>query len=480
MPVVAAPRNSSPLMCADTSHNSSNNTSLRNAFLPLHSAHLCRPTACRALRTLALQTYIAQPSAHVQWCSARTLFGSWKSGGKAAAAEEKAATSVDVADAVSASLGSSAINAADTAAAAAAAAAKNEIRQLRQQVVDLKEALEASQETVKQLLVLTSSQKSAASSTSASATPCGPCSEAAKGARGACYVVRTSEELVDALRGRGSEHASRTILLDGKLFLIDLYGKVEVDQARVSIVGNNATVIGHIAVKGRGAVLAASDVFFLCPYDLELRQTHAADAAQQQKSVATVAVSVNATGKKAKENVANLRPVISATAGAGVHLDRCVLSNGRDGVYLGMGSHCTLNQVRIVNCIRGLYEGVGCRTSMIDSCTFQANRYHVVLLGPGGTERAARLFKKVAASASPLTSAHGATFTATFSSEATPADVLAPGVTTSSVIALQQNKADVVLQHNPITDIYEEGMVDGQRVELTGADATAGLSDPLF
>jgi hypothetical protein len=417
----------------------------------------------RLHRTLTLHHDSSARAGAPHWLAARTLYGSWKA--QTVAAEEPQA------------VGTAATPSTTAAQDAVVSAAQDEVRQLRQQVVDLKEALEASQETVKQLLILTSGQtmsSTTAATTSAAAAPSG--GQATKSARGACYVVRTSEELVDALRGRGSEHASRTILLDGSIFLLDLYGKVEVDQARVSIVGNKATVIGHIAVKGRGAVLAASDVFFLCPYDLELRKTPASGAAMSDVAATSVLMSVNATGRKATENAANLKPVISATAGAGVHLNRCVLSNGRDGVYLGMGSHCTLNHVRIVNCIRGLYEGVGCRTSMVDTCTFQSNRYHMVLLGPGGSERATRLFQK----ASPSSHTHGAAFTASFTAAATAGDVLAPGVTTASVIALQQTKAQVVLQHNPITDIYEDGWADGQRVELSGADATAGLSDPLF
>ncbi|KPA77814.1 hypothetical protein ABB37_06632 [Leptomonas pyrrhocoris] len=440
--------------------------------LAVPTAH--RGTAPRWHRTLALHAAKDAHVGRVHCTPRRTLFRGWKA---VDVRTEDAASAADTrTDAVSHAQ-------AGEMRDGAAAATRNEITQLRQQIVDLKEALEASQETVKQLLVLTSAQKAsgdvAAAAASAAAAvpcgtpgrPCGPCgypAEAAKSARGACYVVRTSEELVDALRGRGSEHASRTILLDGKLFLLDMYGKVEVDQARVSVVGNNATVIGHISVRGRGAVLAASDVFFLCPYDIQLRLSGAS-------SGGGTTTTVNATGRKEGENYANLTPVIGATAGAGVHLDRCVLSNGRDGVYLGMGSHCTLKRVRIVNCIRGLYEGVGCRTSMVDACAFQSNRYDMVLLGPGGAERARRLFQKISPS-----NAYGENFTASFSPDAAVADVLAPDVTAASAIALQQNKAQVVLQHNPITDIYEDCWVDGQQVQLSEVDATAGLSDPVF
>lgn len=440
------------------------------------SSAASRSAASRVHRTLSLRHQNVACAAQTHWNCTRALFGGWKAA--------KVTAEDAVPDSVTSPEVSTHVTEAPAANAAATAATTEEVKQLRQQVEDLKEALEASQEAVKQLLMLTSVQKkssAAAIARSIPSQPGGGVAEAAADTHGASYVVRTSEELVDALRGRGSEQASRTIILDGKLFLLDLYGKVEVDQARVSIVGNSATVIGHISVKGRGAVLTASDVFFLCPYDLELRPRDSGSGGDHNGSNETATVttlgqtSVNATGKKPTENAADLTPVISATAGAGLHLDRCVLSNGRDGVYLGMGSHCTLNHVRIVNCIRGLYEGVGCRTSMVDGCTFQANRYHMVLLGPGGAKRASRLFQQLGGS-----TAHATAFTATFSPTATVADVLSPRVTTTSVVAVQQTKAQVVLQHNPITDIYEDCWIDGQPVKLAEADATAGLSDPLF
>lgn len=188
---------------------------------------------------------------------------------------------------------------------------------------------------------------------------------------------------------------------------------------------------------------------------------------------------INPTGRKEKDAAAILMPVVSVTSGAGLHLNRCVLSNGRDGVYLGMGSHCTLNHVRVVNCIRGLYEGVGCQASTVSDCVFQSNRYHMVLLGANNGERAAQLFKS-AANPSTGGAAIAAAYSAEFGRVSSAADVLAPGVTCDSAIALQQPKAQVVLQHNPITDIYEDCWADGAKLELGERDATAGLSDPLF
>ncbi|KPI89313.1 hypothetical protein ABL78_1542 [Leptomonas seymouri] len=423
--------------------------------------------ASRGYRVPALRFENAAGMGLAHWTPARSLFGSWKaekinSEGSASEADADAGAQANV------------------HVEPGTAAAQKEIERLRQQIVDLQEALQASQETVKQLLMLNSAPKAsgpsaagAAARCRSSGSPSGPCGGAAEvtnDSRGASYVVRTSEELIDALRGRGSEHASRTILLDGELFVLDMYAPVEVDQARVSILGNNATVIGPIAVRGRGAVLAISDAFLFCPHGVQLRLTDSSSGT----AVASAKTPARVAGTPLKESMM-LTPVVSATAGAGVHLDRCVLSNGRDGVYLGMGSRCTLNHVRIVNCIRGLYEGVGCRTSMMDACTFQANRYHMVLLGPDKAEWAGRIFQ----SPSPCRE-RGATCSPTFSSNASVEDVLAPGVTATSVVALQQNKAQVVLQHNPITDIYEDCWVDGQRVELSGADATSGLSDPLF
>ncbi|KAK7197683.1 hypothetical protein NESM_000720100 [Novymonas esmeraldas] len=406
---------------------------------------------------------ITQPASHLT--PTRTLFSGWGAS-KAAAAQSPPAHSGGGGD-----------------APVASDASTVELQQLRQQVVDLKEALEASQEAVKQLLLLSAQHRLRGAASTASATPdaataatAPPPAPAApvdccQHGSGACYVVRTSEELVDALRGRGSEHASRTVVLDGRIFLLDTHAPVVVDRARVSIVGNNAVVVGHVAVKGRGALLSASDVFFLAPSDMQLRQAAASGA-----SAATVPLFINPTGRTEKNAAAVLMPVIGATVGASVHLTRCTVSSGRDGVYLGMGSRCTLHHVRVVNCIRGLYEGVGCRASVVAACTFQANRYHMVLLGPNNAQRSAQLFRESAGGADATRSEYSATFT----SSAAVTDVLAPGLSSNSAIAIQQTKAQVVLQHNPIVDIYEDCWTDGAHVRLSERDATSGLSDPLF
>lgn len=427
--------------------------------------------------------------------STRQLFSSWwisKSGptttdgqnSTAAACEDSSATESDT-----------------SLIAVQASALASEVQQLHQQVSDLKEALEDSQEALKQLLILSASQTphpawgtaaaadaSTPAATTASASV--PSLDGCRHRQGACCVVRTSEELMSALRGHGSERASRTVLLDGKLFILDPYAPIVVNRTRVSIVGNNAIIIGRIAVKGCGALLSASDVFFLEPGDMLHRSTtHSGDdeASATAAAEVTAPLWINPTGRKEKGAAEFLMPVISATVGAGVHLNRCTLSSGRDGVYLGTGSYCTLNRVRIVNCIRGLYEGVGCRTSMLSACTFQSNRYHMVLLGPNNAERAARMFRgasgaRTAAVASPsgAADAEGTAYSVVFTSAASAADILALGFTSDGAIATQQTKAQVVLQHCPITDVYSDCWCDGAKVELSAQDATAGLSDPLF
>ncbi|KAG5508911.1 hypothetical protein GH5_06125 [Leishmania sp. Ghana 2012 LV757] len=433
---------------------------------------------------------------------ARKLFGSWGAAtGVESTTDGKGPTRATCKD-------TAALEADASLTTAQVSALRREVQQLRQQVSDLKEALEDSQEAVKQLLIFSASQaQQSACRAAASAQGSSPTTTLASASapslnyrqhlQGACYVVRTSEELTDALRGHGSEHASRTVLLDGKLFVLNPYAPVVVDRARVSILGNNATIIGQIAVKGRGALLSVSDAFLLEPGGMQLRSATrgggdgvlaAAAAAEAAAPLAT-----NPAEGKEKNAAAILMPVVSATVGASLHLNRCTLSSGRDGVYLGMGSHCTLNHVRIVNCIRGLYEGVGCRALILSACTFQSNRYHIVLLGPNKSERAARMFHgasgadtaaaAAAAAASSSSSAIGAVGAASsvaFTSATSVADVLARGITNDGPIAIQQTKAQVVLQHCPITDTYEDCWCDGVRLELSAHDATAGLSDPLF
>ncbi|GET87390.1 hypothetical protein, conserved [Leishmania tarentolae] len=287
---------------------------------------------------------------------------------------------------------------------------------------------------------------------------------------------------MNALHGHGSEASSHTVLLDGRLFVLDPHTPIVVNRRRVSIIGDDAIIIGRIDVKGRGALLSASDVFFLEPGNTQLWRK-AAEGGDRISATAAAQVRepllIPSTGRKEKSATEILMPVISATVGAGVHLNRCTLSSGRDGVYLGMGSHCILNHVRIVNCIRGLYEGVGCRTSMLSACTFQSNRYHMVLLGPNNAERAAQMFGS-ASSAGNETGREETSYSVVFTSAASAADVLPRGFTSDSASVIQQTKAHVVLQHCPITDVYSNCWCDAAKVELSVEDATAGLSDPLF
>ncbi|KAG5482319.1 hypothetical protein LSCM4_05572 [Leishmania orientalis] len=430
---------------------------------------------------------------------ARKLFGSWAAAtGVESTTDGKGPTRATCED-------TAALEADASLTTVQLSALRRELQQLRQQVSDLKEALEDSQEAVKQLLIFSASQaqqsacRAAASAqeSSPTATPAAasaPSLNYRQHLQGACYVVRTSEELTDALRGHGSEHASRTVLLDGKLFVLNPYAPVVVDRARVSILGNNATIIGQIAVKGRGALLSVSDAFLLELGGMQLRSATVGGGDGVLAAEAAAPLATNLTEGKEKNAAAILMPVVSATVGASLHLNRCTLSSGRDGVYLGMGSHCTLNHVRIVNCVRGLYEGVGCRALILSACTFQSNRYHIVLLGPNKSERAARMFHgasgadasaaaAAAAAASSSSSgidAVGAASSVAFTSAASVADVLARGITNDGPIAIQQTKAQVVLQHCPITDTYEDCWCDGVRLELSAQDATAGLSDPLF
>lgn len=447
---------------------------------------------CRLLHPCILSA--SSMSCHLT--STHKLFSTW-------GISESGPVNTDGPNAAAATCEDSSATESDTSSTAAQASAlASEVRQLRQQVSDLKEALEDSQEALKQLLILSASQtlQSAwrAAAAAQASTPAGATASASVSSldgrrhrQGAWFVVRTSEELMSALRGHGSEHASHTVLLDGKLFILDPYAPVVVNQTRVSIVGNNATIIGRIAVKGRGALLSASDVFLLEPGDMHLRcATHGSGdevSATAAAAAATAPLSINPTGRKDKNAAGLLKPVVSATVGAGVHLNRCTLSSGRDGVYLGMGSHCTLNCVRIVNCIRGLYEGVGCRTSMLSACTFQSNRYHMVLLGPSNAERATQMFRRASgaravavASPSAATDTEGTAYSVVFTSSASTTDVLPPGFTSAGAIATRQTKAQVVLQHCPITDVYSDCWCDGVKVELSAQDATAGLSDPLF
>ncbi|KAG5508739.1 hypothetical protein JKF63_05237 [Porcisia hertigi] len=425
---------------------------------------------------------------------ARTLFGSWgrvsKTSATSADSQYSAAAEADALPTVT--------ERDTTPGAPQTSALMNEVQRLRQQVSDLKEALEANREIVKQLWILSAADTqqfpcgAAAAEAQVSARAFTAASVPAKSLdslehrQGACYVVRTSEELTDALCGHGSEHAWRTVVLDGKLFILNPCAPVVVDRARVFMVGNNATIIGQIAVRGRGAVLSASDIFFLHSADMGLRS---AACGGGESSFSTVAppLLISPRGCNDKSVPVALMPVISATVGASVHLSHCTLSSGRDGVYLGMGSRSTLNHVRIVNCIRGLYEGVGCRASMISACVFQSNRYHMVLLGPNNSDRAAQVFHRASsagetAATSPNTekAQMQATYSAVFTTAASAADVLPPGFTSDAAIATRENKAHVVLQHNPITDIYEDCWCAGARVDLFDQDATAGLNDPLF
>lgn len=428
------------------------------------------------------------------WCTTATpqryFFASWQASNTTADVASAATTITSTSTPTPPPSCASQNSNASTSTAGSATA---ELQQLKLQIRDLKEALEDSRRTVQQLLQLKTGRGdirgdlAAGLSDSASASRVASARTETPATRenGACYVVRTSPELFDALRGRGSESASRTIILEGSLFVLDWYTQVIVDRAKVTLIGNGATIIGHLAVRGRGAVLSISDAFLFAPGTASLQQGGGGGA---NTSLPLPRAPPPLEGM----SVMPLLPVLSATISAGLHLTRCTISNGRDGVYLGMASHATLSDVTIINCTRGLYEGVGCRTSLLASCRFAQNRYHVVLLGEDSRERASLLGcyppskapveegspkAKIAESSKTGSCKYSVKFTTVASmEEISPPDFHC----TSPPLTLQENKAQVVLQHDPIADIYDDCWSDGVHLELSEEDRTAGLSDPVY
>lgn len=137
-------------------------------------------------------------------------------------------------------------------------------------------------------------------------------------------------------------------------------------------------------------------------------------------------------------------PVIDATSGSRVYLSHCTVAHGRDGLYLSNSSTARCQSSTFTSNVRGLFEGIGCGADC-EGCSFRDNLFHAVLLHRPTHQRA------FAFSASPLLN--------TFC-----------GV----------SRGDVVMQYNPMTDVYTDVIKEGTVRVLTAEDSTANLCDPTW
>lgn len=273
---------------------------------------------------------------------------------------------------------------------------------------------------------------------------------------GGFFIAETNQQLITALQTPGA----RIVLKQGHTYLLDMYEPLVIERTHVSIIGNDSTVVGSLCLRN-SAVLDACDVSLFAP----------------PMSDGASAYTCMPEGKVAKPNTrpesgplagaSRLMPVISATVKSKVFLQNCNLINGRDGVYLGISSTAQLTNVGVRNCVRGVYEGVGCRLTTT-SCAYCGNYYQLVLLGPDKEKRASEIFAAVPPAAN------------TFEAIAKPEEVCPPSLRCVKPVLLKKTRADVALDQNPITDTYEDCYVAGKPVTLPEELSSAGLSDPVY
>lgn len=291
----------------------------------------------------------------------------------------------------------------------------------------------------------------------------------------------------DALRRGLETPGARIVLLAHHTYLLDLFAPIVVrGSTTVSIIGNGATVVGGIAVE-EGATLDVADVFFFAPNGQRRPQLEVLPVGAEPRVRPNARPEEDREGdeEQSERNPDSPRfPILSAINGSRLFVTGCTLVNGRDGVYLGVRSQAELAGTRVLNCVRGLYEGVSCGASIGPGCAFAGNYYHIVLLGPGKATRLAdSLLPRAAAAAA---NAHAGTDGGDplsgllFARRSDALSVTPPGFQCVRPVWLRRTRADIVLQQDPIHDVYTECWLDGAPVELSEKDCTASLSDPVY
>ncbi|EKF27475.1 hypothetical protein MOQ_000018 [Trypanosoma cruzi marinkellei] len=251
---------------------------------------------------------------------------------------------------------------------------------------------------------------------------------------GGLFLTTTAAELEKALRTPGS----RIVLVENHHYVLETSGPINISSTNVSIFGNNATIEGSISLT-HNATLDACDVTFL--------------------GLKNVSDEYEVDGKA--WNSTSMLPCIEVTQNSRVYLSNCRLVGGRDGLYLGIESEAQLRNVTISDCIRGIYEGVGCR-AFFSGCMMAGNCFHLVLLGE---DREAHVKALTAPNTSDGTTENSEILMRFF-------DTSDSGKT--------RTRADIAVDHNPITDVYAKCIHGGKKVELPEELATCGLSDPVY
>ncbi|RNE99645.1 hypothetical protein TraAM80_08119 [Trypanosoma rangeli] len=247
-------------------------------------------------------------------------------------------------------------------------------------------------------------------------------------------VTSTAAELEKALQTPGS----RIILAENHHYVLGTRGPIVISHTNISIWGNKSTIEGSIQLSHH-ATLDACDVTF--------------------KGLKDTSDEYDEDGVDWKST--SMLPCIEATQRSRVYLHNCSLIGGRDGVYLGIESKAQLKNVYISDCARGIYEGVGCRV-YLSECMMAGNFFHLVLLGRGRKATAAAL-------------------SATNSSDETNEEVgISVRFLDTSDVGKKRTRADIALDHNPITDTYAEFIHRGKKIELPQKLSTCSLSDPVY
>ncbi|EKF98711.1 hypothetical protein TCSYLVIO_010385 [Trypanosoma cruzi] len=298
-------------------------------------------------------------------------------------------------------------------------------RRLREELADVTKQLEQAREIVCELVRFVDRKRYAAQLSALEKNMMGG---------GGLFLTTTAAELEKALRTPGS----RIVLLENHHYVLETSGPINISRTHVSILGNNATIEGSISLT-HNATLDACDVTFL--------------------GLKNVSDEDEVDGKA--WNSTSLLPCIEVTQNSRVYLRNCRLVGGRDGLYLGIESEVQLRNVAISDCIRGIYEGVGCR-AFFSGCTMAGNCFHLVLLGEDRE-------------------AHVEALTAPNKSDGTTENFeILVRFSDASDSGKKRTRADIVVDHNPITDVYAKFIHGGKWVELPEELATCGLSDPVY
>ncbi|EPY34638.1 hypothetical protein STCU_01464 [Strigomonas culicis] len=239
---------------------------------------------------------------------------------------------------------------------------------------------------------------------------------------GGFFIVPDDASLVEALQTPGA----RVVLQANRVYNLSYVMRIR--KTHVTIIGNGATIVGSFALT-QGSLLSASDVTFVA----------------RQKEIASSL------------------PVFDVTVNSKLYLTNCTLINGRDGVYLGIRSTAKLTGCHVISCVRGVYEGVGCRAAC-EKCEMAENFFGLVLLGPDKEQRCRAYMSEVA-------------FQRLADRDAA---VLPPGLDEPLWLREGTGRADVALEHDPMSDVYTSCFKNGEPVVLSAAEATAGLSDPVY